>query len=812
MDDLTDMPQAGKRRPFIDLLPWQWFVLFVLAGVYAFEYPVPGGLACALLAGLMLLHRHLPLRLYWGIFAFCLGLAWTWLHAPLSAPPSMPGWMEQRTKVDVQAKVETVRFKPENRIQILLSGVRCLGPDLDQTLAGLVVWTWQDPSTVPAPGQEVKLRLRIKPVRGFSNFHTWDTQAYWARQGVLYRAFTKGEKAQAQLTGQPGRLWSWRENLRAGILEATHPGPGQGLLLALLMGDRSQLSYQTLDLVRRASLAHSLALSGLHLGFVISLGWAAAWTIGWAWPKIFLVLPRPVISVAMGLPLVLAYLWLGQGRDSLLRAALMFFFWVVLLLSGRSKALLDGLFFALLIFLLWDPLAVFSLGWQLSMVAVTGILLLWSVAGAGFSHQRSVSKKILFFLGSFLLLSLIANTALLPLIMYNFGQISPHLYLNVLWLPVLGFCVLPLGLIGMVLSLCPGLGALGDLTLYLAAGILDVLSHLLAWLNSQGWLEVIVTPRPGWLECLGYWLLLGALVYRVKGKSMKSVAVAALGGVMLLGPWLSANVPRPHNTFQVRVLDVGQGQAVCLQGPQGERTLIDGGGSWNPDFDLGRFALSPALTYRSWPRVETVVLSHPDFDHLRGLFFILKHYGVERFVYNGQWPKGEDGRTLRHIIKDRDIHVQVVRAGDRLQLGSRLWMEVLHPGEHIEKRNENDMSLVLRISHQGQGLVLLPGDLEAEGISCLLKTGEKLRADLLMVPHHGSRGSLSQALYEQVDPELAVVSSGFLNIFRFPHRQVKKTLEQAGVPVYCTSESGEVQVRWDLDNMEIQSLRTRIGF
>ncbi|MBS3779179.1 MAG: hypothetical protein KGY41_02170, partial [Desulfovermiculus sp.] len=128
MDDQKDMPQARKRKPFIELLPWQWFVLFVLAGVYAIAHPVPGGLACVLLAGLMFLHRRLPLRLYWGIFAFCLGLAWTWLHAPHSAAPSMPEWMEQRTKVNVQAQVDAVRFRPENRIQILLSGVRCLGP------------------------------------------------------------------------------------------------------------------------------------------------------------------------------------------------------------------------------------------------------------------------------------------------------------------------------------------------------------------------------------------------------------------------------------------------------------------------------------------------------------------------------------------------------------------------------------------------------------------------------------------------------------------------------------------------------------
>ncbi|MDZ7758950.1 MAG: DNA internalization-related competence protein ComEC/Rec2 [Desulfovermiculus sp.] len=809
MNDGRGVPQSRKGKVFVDLLPWQWFILHVLAGLYAFEFPLAGGTACGLLVVLMSLYKRYPLGLTWVPVAFALGLMWAWWHAPLSAPP-MPEWMEHRREVDIQAKVKAVTFKPENRIQILLSDVRCIGEDFEHSLLGMTVWTWQNPPTIPAPGQEVKARLRIKPVDGFDNFHTWDTRAYWARQGVLYRTFTKEDKALVLLEGKPKRLWNWRQQLRSQVLEATRPGPGQGLLMALLMGDRSQLRYQTLDLVRRASLAHSLALSGLHLGFVISLGWAVAWSIGWFWPRIFLILPRPMISVALGFPLVVSYLWLGQGRDSLLRAALMFVFWVVLLLSGRSKALLDGLFFALLIFLLWDPLAVFSLGWQLSMVAVAGILLLWPVVGARFDNQRSRRKKVLLFLGSFLLLSLIANTALLPLLMHNFGQMSPHLYLNVLWLPVLGFCVLPLGLVGMVLSLSPGVGALGESALFLAGRVLDALATVLVWLNSHGWLEAVVTPRPGWLECLGYWLILGALLAGMQTKKVKgkSLGVAALGGVILLSPWLAANLSWSHNSFQLRVLDVGQGQAVFLEGPQGERTLIDGGGSWNPDFDLGRFALSPALTYRAWPRVDTVVLSHPDFDHLRGLFFILKHYAVERFVFNGQWPKGEDGRVLRQILQEREIHVRKVQAGDQLKIGSQLYLDVVHPSKYFATNKDNDMSLVFRVGSQGQGLALIPGDLEAEGIAALLDSGNKVKADLLVVPHHGSRGSLSPKLYERVDPELAIISCGFLNIFRFPHDQVQKALKQAGVPVYCTSDSGEVQVRWDLDAKKIRSMRT----
>ncbi|MFO7878134.1 MAG: DNA internalization-related competence protein ComEC/Rec2 [Desulfovermiculus sp.] len=809
MDDFKSIPQARPKGVFVDLLPWQWFLLFALTGVYAFEYSAAGTLACVLLASLMRLSQKHALGLYWVPVAFAFGLIWTGLHGPPSMLP-MPEWMEGRQKVEVQAQVHALRFKPENRIQVLLSDVTCLGNGFEQDLSGMVVWTWQDPEILPAPGQKVRTQMRIKPVHGFSNFHTWDTRAHWARQGVLYRSFSKGIKEPVHLEGEPGRLWSWRQKLRSNVIQATSPGPGQGLLLALLMGDRSQLNYETLDLVRRASLAHSLALSGLHLGFVIFLGLAAAWILGWAWPKLFLRFPRPMIALALGLPLVITYLWLGQGRASLLRAALMFFFWALLLLTGRKKALLDGLFFALLVFILWDPLVAFSLGWQLSMVAVSGILLLWPLIGLRFQNQRSVSGKVLFFFAAFFLLSVVANTALLPLLMANFGQLSPHLYLNMLWLPVLGFCVLPLGLAGMVFSLGSGGKALGTGCLHLSATILDVLTQFLEWLHNQGWLEVVITPRPGWPECLGYWLILGSLVLGLKTRSNKSLLVAGLGGVMLLAPWAFANAPWQGDTLEVRILDVGQGQAVYLEGPEGRRTLIDGGGSWNPDFDIGRFAVSPALTYRSLPRVETVVLSHSDFDHLRGLFFILRYYDVKRFIFNGEWPKGQDGRKLQQILEQQKIQVQAVQCGDRLEVGSDLFLDVLHPDPGFETEKSNDMSLVLKLCSQGHGLVLIPGDLETRGLAALKACEHNLQADLLVVPHHGSRGSLSPELYARVDPELAVVSCGFLNIFHFPHSEVQEALIQARVPIYCTSRNGEIQITWDMDSMSIKLVRTRL--
>ena len=790
----------SNQQPDRDLLPWQWLLLLLGIGFLSARYPAAAGTAAAI--GILLNRGHsrgkLSILLLAGVGLA--GWAASWATTPAQVS-ELPDWMRARKKVAFTAEIERTRAKPQNRLQITLDRVRIqAGQSRQELLPAKVVWTWQDPTERPAPGQTVQGALRIKPVRGFANPGTWDTRFYWALRGVAYRAFSKGPLEAMELHGQAGTLWQLRQALREAVLRSTSPGAGQGLLLALIMGDRSQLSYDTLDLVRRASLAHSLALSGLHLGFIVSFGWGLAWLVGWFRPQTFLGVPRQKLTLVLGVPLVLAYLWLGQARPSLIRASLMFFFWGLLLLRGRRTVLLDGLLFALAVILLFSPFALYDLGLQLSVVAVAGIVLLWPKAWSWYQSMGmpSTLKKILAPAFALLAVSAVANAILLPITAWSFGQISPHLVLNLVWLPVLGWLVLPLGLLGLILSLLPGLEVMAGCLFSAAAGLLDWLVAMLETLNRQGLLEVLVPLRPRWPELLGYWLILGlaATCWRVPRRAPAWILCLAL--IMLALP-RAAGIFAQGGQIGLRLLDVGQGQAALITTPQNKRLLIDGGGSWNPDFDLGRFAVSPALTWGKPPRLDMVVLSHGDFDHLRGLFYLLEHFEVGSFAFNGYWPTGRDGKRLRRILEERDIPYQTLSAGERIPLGPKVSLEVLHPEAGRLFSENNNRSLTLRLVAQGRGLALLPGDLENAGIERLLDSGAELQSQVLVIPHHGSRSSLSPELYDRVQPECALVSCGFLNVFRFPHDSVLDELQDREIPLWSTSRHGAIMVEWNRD-------------
>lgn len=304
------------------------------------------------------------------------------------------------------------------------------------------------------------------------------------------------------------------------------------MVLAVLTGDSFLLAPATLELMRQAGLSHSLALSGLHLGFVAAVGAALAYGLSLLWPGICLLLPRPKLAVLTAAPLVLAYAWLGQPAPSLVRAACMFLSWGLLLLWDRPRVLLDGLFLALALILVIAPGEVQELSLQLSAVAVAGIAVFWAPLWRWVPAGGGLWRALRWACG-LLLVSLCANLALLPLQVWHFGVLSPNFLANLFWLPVLGLLVMPLGLAGLaLLGLWPGAAAA---CLTGAAFLVDASLHVLAWADAWGWLPLVQTLRPLWPELLGGALLLACLPPLLHRIAVQA-PVLGLGLVLLLVP------------------------------------------------------------------------------------------------------------------------------------------------------------------------------------------------------------------------------------------------------------------------------------
>jgi competence protein ComEC len=226
--------------------------------------------------------------------------------------------------------------------------------------------------------------------------------------------------------------------------------------------------------------------------------------------------------------------------------------------------------------------------------------------------------------------------------------------------------------------------------------------------------------------------------------------------------------------FQATFLDVGQGDAILLELDDGKRILVDGGGTLDERFDIGEEVVAPYLWYRWIGRLDVVVLTHPQFDHLYGLKAILENFPVGEVWESGYPSQDPTHRWLQDFVRQRGIRHRRLARGDRIPLGRDLLVSVLHPPESFflppKGRGTglvNNNSVVLRVEHPGLRL-LLTGDIEEEAEASVLEAGGSLEADLLKVPHHGSRGSSSAAFLRHVKPRWAVIQAGDRNPFSHP--------------------------------------------
>ena len=259
---------------------------------------------------------------------------------------------------------------------------------------------------------------------------------------------------------------------------------------------------------------------------------------------------------------------------------------------------------------------------------------------------------------------------------------------------------------------------------------------------------------------------------------------------------------RFNHNLEVVFLDVGKGNAALVCLPDGKKMMIDGGGFPDNRFDVGRRVIAPFLWHRKITTVDYLILTHPQADHMNGLLFIAEAFHPEQFWYNGDRVETRGFKNLMAVLDQQDVHIRKpAQLNDKISINGAE-IEVLHPDPGIkindmplDGKDLNNRSMVLKISFAGIS-ILFPGDIEGEGERRLLsRVGTRVRSDILLSPHHGSKTSSSEAFLKMVAPKICVVSSGEDRFNRFPDPLVLKRLAEIKCESICISHSGAVAVR-----------------
>ena len=668
-------------------------------------------------------------------------------------------------------------------------------------------------SRVFAPGDRLLFRAKPRPFRNFNNPGRYDYELAMSSKGfACAAAVSDGREIVPLGRGSLGfiqdRLESIRAPLRGFMQEKLWPQQAV-LYRALILGESQDMGQDLRDLFTCTGLGHVIAVSGLNIGFV-------------AWLVFFLI--KRLLSLSYGWTLrtdirttaalitclpVIGYALLAGFEVSVQRAMVMVLAYLLAVVLGREEEIWSTLAFAALIILSVHPHELYSISFQLSFGGVIGLVVLLPWFQSLLS--RVGGGRLPRYLLGLVLSTTAATLFLLPLLFYHFSRISlVTIPANLLVLPFMGFWIIPLGLLAAMLL--PLSGLIAGLILQIGALGIDLSLMVMQFFADLDWAEVWVI-RPSVLEiALCYGALISLALFR-RGSWAKAslwVLLAFLAGDAVY--WIRSTQFNP--CFKVTYLDVGEGHAALLQFPGRERMLIDGGGSVRSDFDFGKMVVGPALLALKIRRVDYLVLSHPESDHMNGLAFIASHFAPREFWHNGDGTGIEAFEGLRGITRERGVPERLPESLQAPMEIAGVRVELLHPETSPEpdpspgrRMKRNDRSMVLKCTHGGNTF-LFPGDLERAGEEELMKrNGEKLGSEVLLVPHHGSRASTSVEFLERVRPRVCVISSRGGTSFRHPHPELVQRLQERGCALYRTDQVGAVTITSSGEHLEVVSFR-----
>lgn len=810
------------------LLVWQTCLLVWICGSFAAVWPLR---ACAAFAILLAASKNVrtPPRL---LLAFCVFIsAFLFTSSRLdnleySSNP-LPAWAEGLGpfKGEFCGAIERVQGLPNRRVRLYLAGLRPKNGSAKDSLPALCSLTREDddPFFSPLPGQIACFEGSVRKTRPNLNTESDLINPAWKIRQSAWQAYSN-KRSRFEISGKGSPLYALREKARANFLRALGFEAGKPLsekewkspsvqaraiLAALCFGDRRLLSYSTTDNFAAATIAHSLALSGQHLGTAALMAmWAVFLITKWR-PRLYLRFPRVCLSAFLAIPLAALYLWVGDAPPSLIRAGGMLFLLALFIWSQKTYAGLDLIFGAVSLFILFKPLIIFDLGLQLSALCVL-IIILFAPAvsrlGAGLPELKNpffnkLARRSL----EIILISLIIQVFLLPMNLLYFSMAGFYFPVNLLWLPALGVLVLPLAFLSLIISLIPGGAALAAASFIARAAALpcEWLALLLEKARAGNFFAETAFARPHWLYFIIFAILAGSLARLWAGKNSpqarKSCAVfLTLALLLAMAPPAMRLYDNLRGGISAEILDVGQGLSVYIKA-DGARLVYDGGGSALSHFDVGKNIVAPVLAANSAPRVDAIFNSHPDMDHLGGLLYLLESFDVRNIFHNGHETGGAAGEKWRALKNRPEAHA--LYAGDVIRIGKNgLELEVLHPPAPAKGASGsnpdwsgNSASLALRLRKDGEGLLLLTGDAEKDALKYILESGRDISAKVVIAPHHGSDRSLVEEFYRKVNPELAAAGCGFQNRWRYPGKKLRACLQKMNIQFLDTGNSGRIR-------------------
>ncbi len=775
--------------------PAFWFFLVYAAGIalgWIFIRSVPV-LILLIILSLLLCAVLLRRRILFFLFPAVIILGVLRLYFSLTAfPPEHLLFQNLKKTAAVEGWIKEAQYRKNGKNRYVLQCSFIYTDSAKVESNGLIYLFQGKYKTRLQYGQRIRIssRLQEPPLPG--NPGEFNFRRYLQLKGIYFQTYLKGENCTI-LPGQNGNylqqtfLVPLRNFIRSKI-ETNIPEPAAAVVKALILAERQDVDRGILKQFQQTGIVHVLAVSGLHVGFILMLFLLIFGLLGLSHNK----------RNAAALIFLFLFIALIDFKAPVLRAGMMAALYFAGQFLQRKTNAMNIIGTAGLLILIFAPQQLLQPGFQFSFAAAGSIL---------YAYPKFRSLPLFKIKQPFLnkwivqpfLVSLAAVLGTVPLTWWYYGSLQTGAVLvNVLLIPLIGGFVVLSFIFILVSGVGIGIGAgLGWILYYYFSLILK----LNAFFTRLPFIQIGV-PKPSLLSIVLLILFL-LLVFNLKKKTI-------FPALLLFATLFYLN-SGPPNRLRVTFVNVGQGDGAIVQFPNGKVMVVDGGDR-KFSMDSGTRYLIPLLHYYGIKRINYLVSTHPHSDHFGGLISILDKFPADSLIISRYPGKSKLYSQLLDKARQKKIPISYKKRGNQIFMGNGFRIYVLHPfGPYLHAKtfsgNEvNNSSLALKLCY-GRCAFLLTGDLEQNGETNLLNYKSFLKSDVLKVGHHGSKTSTSAAFLHLIKPQYSVVSVGRHNKFFHPSRKTMQRLRQNGARPLRTDHFGALVFECDGEEVKLVNWR-----
>ncbi len=649
-------------------------------------------------------------------------------------------------------------------------------------------------------GDRVQIYCILNKFNGPANPGEFDMAKYMARNGVFVAGSADSRQAIELLSSDAAGLYpkakSWLSRIAVNsLLGGPYPrDQSESLLLALVLGYRTNIDKETYNAFRKTGLLHFVCLSGMNFAIVIGFVWWVCKTAG---------LMKPGRAIVCTITAILFLMVVPENAPALRAAFICFAFCASFIFRRRSNPF-NSLALSAVVLLLMKPTGIFQADWQLSFVSVLGILL-FSKPIQNFLNEMTSGwfvepeKRGLLSRGIFEIVSLITPAfavsvaawfANVGILLYHFYGIQ---YLTTVWTvlvsPLIGLISL-LGYLKLIVALfLPSVSALMGVIINHLSDLLIWIVKFFAGLNIS---EMLTGKTDVAVILLFYILTIFAFFFPLRRQALKNIICVTATVILVVSlalPWWQ----RTHgDNLTVTVLDVGHGQAILAQMPGGSNILLDAG-SQNRS-DVGTRVVTPFLRYNGIRTIDAIVISHPEIDHTNGLLEIFDNCKAKVVYSDALFFNDHKNNASAKFLREELIRkgIEIRPAGDKIPITGPVTVKLFWPNRETyedDKINANNKSVVMTIEYTGRK-ILTTSDIEKFAQNEILRLYPDLKADVLIMPHHGSARTTEPSFVDKTGAAVTIASCS-----ESSYEKGQVIGPRAGLKSYYTGKNGAVIVR-----------------